>query len=91
MTGWGRWSLGNCVQNLNLTILRNVICYIHNSESALEKEMHRFLWGFEIQTNHQNLSKKANMQNSRHFCQATHRKGHKIVTSSDEKVPITML
>ena len=26
--------------------------YLHNSESILENEMHKILWGFEIQTEH---------------------------------------
>ena len=27
-------------------------CYMHNPESVQENEMHKFLWDFEIQTDH---------------------------------------
>ena len=31
MTGWARWSTGNCARNLNLTIRTNGICTTQNS------------------------------------------------------------
>ena len=53
--------------------------YMHNPESVLENETHKFLWDFEIQTDHQisgrrpdlimiNKKKKENLQNCGFCC-----------------------
>ena len=45
MSGWERWSSGNCARISNLTIQTN-------PESTLKNETHKRPWDFEIQTDH---------------------------------------
>ena len=38
---------------------------MHNPESAVENEMHKFLWGFEIQTDHLIPAKRPDQVNTK--------------------------
>ena len=50
MTGWERWSIGNCARNWNLTILWNR--YMYKPESIPENEPHKTHWDFGIPKDH---------------------------------------
>ena len=41
-----------------LKFIRTIKWYMHKAESVLENEMHKILWSFEIQTDHQIQAKK---------------------------------
>ena len=49
MTGWRKWSTGNCARNLNLTILTNGICTKQNPSQRMR---YKILWDLQIQTDH---------------------------------------
>ena len=58
-TGWAWWFTGNCSKNWNLTIQINGICTTQNL--SRRNETHKHLWGFDIQTVHLILVRRANL------------------------------
>ena len=59
MTGWEKWSTGNCAKDWNLTILPNGI--IHKPESILVNERPKTLWDFEKQIDYQLLNRRPDL------------------------------
>ena len=49
MTGWARWSTGNCARNWNLTIQTNDVC---TTQHLSWRVTHKLLRDFDIQTDH---------------------------------------
>ena len=74
MTECAMLSTENCARNWNLTIRINGIC-TNKQKTLLENEMHKFLWDFELLTDHlisailpylvRPTKKKENLQNCR--------------------------
>ena len=57
MTGWKRWSTGNCARNWNLAIWTNSICTTQNSSWRMRK----ILWDIEIQTDRPILARRSDL------------------------------
>ena len=68
MTGWGRWSTGNCARNLNLTIWTSGICITQNLSKKMRCTNLLGFWDTNGSSNLGQLTRPSDSQQKKRTC-----------------------